>query len=358
MRCFNYSAGPSVLPTEVLEEVKKQLLDYNGCGMSVMEMSHRSKFYDEIHNECIALLRELMSVPDDYDILLMQGGGSTQFEAVPLNLMTENRKADYVLTGVWSKKAFKEATRYGDVVAAASSEDKNFTYIPDVEKISFRNGIDYAYITLNNTIYGTHFTALPNPNAPLVGDASSNICAENIDVSKFGLLFAGAQKNLGPAGVTVVIVKRDLLCKESAACPTMMKYSTHASKNSLYNTPPTFAIYVMMLNLRYLKKFGGISEMEKFNKQKSGILYDFIDQSDFYTCPNAVEARSLVNIPFVTPNAETDAEFVKQAEAQGLRSLKGHKLVGGLRASLYNGMPMEGVTALVEFMKRFEVEHK
>ena len=358
MRSFNYSAGPSVLPVEVLEQVKAELLDFGGSGMSVMEMSHRGKFYDRIHAECLSLIRELMHVPEDYDILLMQGGGSTQFEAVPLNLMTNHKKADYVLTGVWATKAYKEAKRYGDAAVAATSEDANFTYIPDVKTISFRPDIDYGYITLNNTIYGTHYTEYPTLSAPLVGDASSNIMAEELPVEKFGLLFAGAQKNLGPAGVTVVIVKKDLLGHESEFCPTMMKYSTHAAKNSLYNTPPTFAIYVMMLNLRYLKKFGGVKEMEAFNKAKSKKLYDFIDESGFYVCPNRADARSLVNIPFVTPSAELDAKFVKEAEAQNLHSLKGHKLVGGLRASLYNGMPMEGVDALISFMKDFEARNK
>ena len=354
-RIYNYSAGPSMLPLDVLLEAQKDFVDYQGCGMSVCEMSHRSKQYDAINNECLALLRELMEVPDNYDIILVQGGGSTQFEAVPLNLLKKG-KADYIVTGNFAKKAYKEAIKYGDVHVAASSEDKNYTYIP--KTFDFRDDIDYVHITQNNTIFGTRYTTLPKTNAPLVADVSSMILSEKIDVSKYGVLYAGAQKNLAPAGVTVVIVRKDLVTDGMSICPTMLKWKTQVDNNSLYNTPPCFSIYMMMLNLRYLKAHGGVKEQQKFNEYKAGLLYDFIDSSDFYTNSVNKEDRSLMNVPFVTKSADLDAAFVKEAGANGFASIKGHRLVGGMRASIYNAMPLSGITDLIEFMKKFELANK
>jgi phosphoserine aminotransferase len=316
-------------------------------------MSHRSKWYDAINNECIALIRELMNVPDEYAIILVQGGASTQFEAVPLNLLKKG-KADYIVTGNFAKKAFKEAGKYGDIKKVASSEDRNFTYIPKTKKEDFRPDADYVHITENNTIFGTKFPTLPDTDLPIVSDMSSCIMSEVIDVTKYGLIYAGAQKNLAPAGVTVVIVRKDLLGNEMAICPTMLKYQTQVDNNSLYNTPPCWAIYVMMLNLRHLKAMGGVEEMEKINRRKAQMLYDYIDSTPFYNNYVEKECRSIMNVPFVAPTDELNAKFVKEAEAQGLVSLKGHKLVGGMRASIYNAMPVEGVEALIEFMKKFE----
>ena len=356
MRVFNFSAGPSTLPTEVVKLAGQNIEDYNGSGMSVMEMSHRSKWYDAINNECIALIRELMNVPEEYAIILVQGGASTQFEAVPLNLL-KNGKADYIVTGNFAKKAFKEACKYGDIKKVASSEDRNFTYIPKTKKEDFRPDADYVHITENNTIFGTKFPTLPDTDLPIVSDMSSCIMSEVIDVTKYGLIYAGAQKNLAPAGVTVVIVRKDLLGHEMPICPTMLKYQTQVDNNSLYNTPPCWAIYVMMLNLRHLKALGGVEEMEKINRKKAQMLYDYIDSTPFYNNYVDKECRSIMNVPFVAPTDELNAKFVKEAEAQGLVSLKGHKLVGGMRASIYNAMPVEGVEALIEFMKKFEREN-
>lgn len=356
MRVYNFSAGPSMLPMEVLQEAQRDFLDYNGSGMSVCEMSHRSKYYDEINNECIALFKELMNIPDNYSVIFVQGGGSTQFEAVPLNLLTGSGKADYIVTGNFAKKAYKEAIKYGDVAVAGSSEDKKFTYIPKDLKI--RDDIDYLYICQNNTIFGTRYTQLPKTSANIVSDISSNILSEKIDVSKYGVLFAGAQKNLAPAGVTIVIARNDLIGDGMPICPTMLKWKTQADNNSLYNTPPCFPIYMAMLTLRYLKKLGGVSEMQKINEYKSGLLYDFIDNSDFFSNGVAKEDRSLMNVPFVTPNADLDAKFIKEASNEGLVSLKGHRLVGGMRASIYNAMPVDGVKKLIDFMKKFEIANK
>lgn len=356
MRVYNFSAGPSMLPLEVLEEAQKGFVDYNNSGMSVTEMSHRSSFYDEIHNECISLFRELMNIGDNYEVLLVQGGASTQFEAVPLNLL--HSKADYIVTGNFSKKAYKEAIKFGDIALAGSSEDKNFTYIPKREALNFRDGIDYVHFTSNNTIFGTRFTSVPKVDAPLVCDMSSNILSEVINVNDYGLIYAGAQKNVAPAGVTIVIVRKDLIENPNPLCPTMLKYKTQADANSLYNTPPCFSIYMAMLNLRHLKKLGGISEIQKVNEYKAGLLYDFIDNSSFYKNSVVKEDRSLMNVPFVTGDSELDKKFVKEAGANGLQSIKGHKLVGGMRASIYNAMPVEGVKALIEFMKKFELENK
>ena len=357
MRVYNFSAGPSMLPLEVLEEAGRQITDYQGSGMSVMELSHRGKVYEPIHNECIALVRELMNVPDNYDILLVQGGASTQFEAVPLNLLVKG-KADYVVTGNFSNKAYKEARKYGDIRLVASSEEAGYTYIPKVTRADFRDDIDYVHITENNTIFGTKWNYTPDCGADLVSDMSSCIMSEVADVSNYALIYAGAQKNLAPAGVTLVIVRKDLLGHEMAICPTMLKYSTQAKDNSLYNTPPCWAIYVMMLNMRYLKKMGGVPAMEKVNREKAAMLYDFIDNSSFYRNKVNPEDRSIMNVPFVTPSPELDAAFVKEAEAAGLVSLKGHRLAGGMRASIYNAMPVEGVKALIEFMKKFETANK
>ena len=356
MRVFNFSAGPSVLPLEVLQEAQKDLLNYNGSGMSVMEMSHRSTWYDEINNECIALVRELLNVPEDYHIILVQGGASTQFEAVPLNLM-KSGKADYIVTGNFSKKAYEEAIKYGDIKLVASSADKNHTYIPTTKREDFRPDADYLHITENNTIFGTKYPSLPDTDLPIVSDMSSCIMSEVIDVSKYGLIYAGAQKNLSPAGVTLVIVRKDLLGNEMPVCPTMLKYSVHAKNNSMYNTPPVWPMYMMMLNLRHLKKLGGVPAIEKINREKAKMLYDYIDSTTFYQNNVEKSCRSIMNVPFVTASKELDDKFVKEATEAGLVNIKGHKVVGGMRASIYNAMPVEGVKALIEFMKKFEKEN-
>ena len=340
-----------MLPLEVLQQAQAEFVDYNGCGMSVTEMSHRSKQFDAIHNECIALIRELMGVPDNYEVLLVQGGASTQFAAIPMNLLSTG-KADYVVTGNFAKKAYKEALKYGDIHIAGSSEADKFTYIP--KNLDIRDDADYLYICQNNTIFGTRFSKLPECKMPLVADISSNILSEEMDVSKYGVLYAGAQKNLAPAGLTIVIVRKDLIKEPMSFCPTMLSWKVMAENNSLYNTPPCFAIYMAMLNLRYLKKLGGVKEMQKINVYKAGLLYDYIDSSSFYVNSVNKEDRSYMNVPFNTPNADLDAAFVKQAGENGFVSIKGHRLVGGMRASIYNAMPVEGITSLIEFMKEFE----
>ncbi len=357
MKVFNFSAGPGMLPEDVKLSVQKNLLDYEGSGMSVMEMSHRSKWYDAIHNEALASLRELMNIGDDYDVLFVQGGASQQFDAVPLNLLVKG-KADYIVTGNFAGKAQESAQKYGDIRIAASSKDKNFTYIP--ENVTFRDDIDYVHITQNNTIFGTRYTerTLPTPSVPLVSDMSSMILSEEVDVNKYGLIYAGAQKNIAPAGVTIVIVRKDLVGHQMPICPKMLSYKTQADANSLYNTPPCFPIYVAMLVFRHLEKAGGVKEIQKINEYKAGLLYDFIDNSDlFHNYVNKAD-RSMMNVPFVTGNPELDAKFVKEAGEHGLVSIKGHKLVGGMRASIYNAMPVEGVTTLIDFMKKFETENK
>lgn len=351
MRVYNFSAGPSMLPLEVLQEAQAEFVDYKGCGMSVTEMSHRSKQFDAIHNECISLIRELMGVPENYEVLLVQGGASTQFAAIPMNLLTSG-KADYVVTGNFAKKAYKEALKYGDIHVAGSSEADKFTYIP--KELDIRDDADYLYICQNNTIFGTRYNKLPECKMPLVADISSNILSEEMDVSKYGVLYAGAQKNLAPAGLTIVIVRKDLIKEPMSYCPTMLSWKVMAENNSLYNTPPCFAIYMAMLNLRHLKKLGGVKEMQKINVYKAGLLYDYIDSSSFYVNRVNKEDRSYMNVPFNTPNADLDAMFVKQAGENGFVSIKGHRLVGGMRASIYNAMPVEGITSLIEFMKEFE----
>lgn len=356
MRAYNFSAGPSMLPLEVLQEAQKDFVDYKGCGMSVCEMSHRSKQYDEIHTECLSLLKELMNIPDNYATLLVQGGASQQFDAIPLNLLTGSGKADYVVTGNFAKKAYKAAKQFGDIHVAGSSEDAKFSYIP--KDLDIRDDIDYLYICQNNTIFGTRYAELPKTNALLVSDISSNILSEEMDVSKYGVLYAGAQKNVAPAGVTIVIVRKDLITDATPNCPTMLKWKTQADADSLYNTPPCFSIYMAMLNLKHLKNMGGVKAIQEINRYKAGLLYDFIDNSSFYNNFVNVADRSFMNVPFVTPSDELNAKFVKEAGQNGLLSIKGHKLVGGMRASIYNAMPVEGIKALIEFMKKFELENK
>ncbi len=356
MKVYNFSAGPSVLPEEVLLTAQKELINYNNSGISIMEASHRGKIYEPAHNEAIENLRELLNISDDYEVLFVQGGASMQFEAVPLNLLKKG-KADYLVTGNFAKKAYSEAKKYGDIVAAASSEDKNFTYIPKFDSNTFRSDIDYVHCTSNNTIYGTRMTKFPEVET-LVCDMSSNILSEKIDVNKFGLIYAGAQKNISCAGVTIVIVRKSLLGNEMPICPTMLKYSIQAKNNSLYNTPPCFAIYIAGLTFKWLKKIGGVEAIQKINEEKAALLYDFIDNSAFYTNPVNPSDRSIMNVPFIAPSEELNAEFVKGAEAAGLISLKGHRLVGGMRASIYNAMPIEGIKALIEYMKKFELANK
>ena len=357
MRAYNFSAGPSALPLEVLEEAQKEFLDFAGTGMSVTEISHRNKKFEEIVNEGSALLRELLNIPDDYAVIFVQGGASQQFAAVPLNLMHKG-KADYVVTGNFAKKAFQEGKIYGDAACVASSEDKTYTYIPDVNAIPFREDTDYVHICANNTIFGTRYVEFPETKAPLVADMSSDILSREIDVKKFGVIYAGAQKNLAPAGVTLVIAKRDLIQDPLPICPTMLKWKVQDENNSLYNTPPCFSIYMATLVLRRLKKLGGIKAINEVNEYKAGLLYDFIDNSSFYSNHVEKKYRSIMNVPFVTPDKDLDAAFIKGASEHGLVSLKGHRLVGGMRASIYNAMPVEGVKALIEYMKQFEEENK
>ena len=347
-----------MLPVEVLEKAQREMVEYPGAGMSVMEMSHRSKDYDDIIKGCEKLVRELMNVPDNYKVMFLQGGGSSQFTMVPMNLGNKNKKCDIVITGQWAKKAMQEAKRYIEVNEVASSADKTFSYIPKLDKSTFSPDADYFYICLNNTIYGTKFPELPDTgDVPLVADISSMIMSEELDVSKFGLLFAGAQKNLGPAGVTLVIVREDLIGNAMDITPTMFDYQIHADNDSLYNTPPTYGIYVMKLVLEWIKEQGGVAAVEKVNKEKAKILYDFLDSSKLFKGTVVPEDRSLMNVPFITGNEELDAKFVKEAKAAGFVNLKGHRSVGGMRASIYNAMPFEGVEKLVEFMKKFEAEN-
>ncbi|MDR3262923.1 MAG: 3-phosphoserine/phosphohydroxythreonine transaminase [Clostridiales bacterium] len=357
MRAYNFSAGPSMLFEDTLKETQDNMLSYKDSGLCVAEMSHRSKDYSEIHTEFITTLKELMKISDDYDVLLLQGGASQQFDAVPLNLIKKG-KADYVITGHWSERAYSQALPHGDIAAVASSKQAVFTYIPELPASIFRDGTDYVHITTNNTIYGTKYTKLPDTKAPLVADMSSNILSEVIDVGKFGLIYAGAQKNIGPAGLTVVIIRKDLITKDLPNCPKMLNYYTQSSADSLFNTPPCLAVYMSMLNLRYLKKLGGISAIQKINEEKAGLLYDFIDNSAFYVNNVNKKDRSLMNIPFLSPNGDLDKKFIKEAEAQNLLTLAGHKTVGGMRASVYNAMPIEGVKKLIAFMKKFELENK
>ena len=357
-RVYNFSAGPSCLPLEALEKAQKELISYGSSGMSVMEMSLRSSDFQNIIDNCEALLRKLLNIGDNYKVLFLQGGASTQFAMVPLNLY-KNKKADYVLTGVWSKKAAKEAGRYGDVNVVASSEDKTFSYIPELSTDMFSKDADYVHITHNNTIYGTRYTTLPDVgNVPLVADMSSSILSQEIDVNKFGIIYAGAQKNMAPAGLTVAIVREDLIGNALDITPTMLNYQTHADNGSMFNTPPTFAIYMCSLVCEWLDKLGGIKEIQKVNEYKAGLLYDFLDSSSMFKGTVEKKDRSLMNVPFVTDSDELNAKFIKEAKENGLVNLKGHRSVGGMRASIYNAMPVDGVKKLVEFMKKFETENK
>ncbi len=355
-RVYNFSAGPSMLPEAVLTKAAAEMLDYEGSGQSVMEMSHRSKVYDAIIKDAEKLLREVMQIPDNYKVLFLQGGASSQFAMVPMNLMTKNKKADYVLTGQWATKAYKEAARYGDAVAAASSKDKTFSYIPKLDKSMFRPDADYVHICMNNTIYGTVYHELPDTgDIPLVADISSCILSKPIDVSKFALLYAGAQKNMAPAGLTVVIVREDFIGNAMDITPTMFNYQTHADNGSMFNTPPCYTIYIAKLVLEWIKnEIGGLEKMQEINEKKAAMLYDFLDNSKMFKGTVVPEDRSLMNVPFVTGNEELDAKFVKEATAAGFVNLKGHRTVGGMRASIYNAMPVEGVEKLVAFMKDFE----
>lgn len=357
-RVYNFSAGPAVLPEEVLKEAAAEMLDYRGTGMSVMEMSHRSKSYETIIEDAESDLRDLLHIPENYKVLFLQGGGSTQFAMVPMNLM-KNRVADYIITGQWAKKAHKEASIYGKANAIASSADKTFSYIPDCSDLPVSEDADYVYICENNTIYGTKFWTLPNTKGKLlVADQSSCFLSEPVDVSKYGLIFAGAQKNVGPAGTVIVIIREDLITEDVlGGTPTMLRYKIHADAKSLYNTPPTYGIYMCGKVFKWLKSKGGLEEMKKINEEKAKILYDFLDESKLFKGTVVKKDRSIMNVPFITGNEELDALFVKESKAAGLENLKGHRTVGGMRASIYNAMPKAGVEKLVEFMSDFEKKH-
>ena len=357
-RVYNFSAGPAVLPEEVLQEAADEMLDYRGCGMSVMEMSHRSKVYDNIIKEAEADLRDLMNIPDNYKVLFLQGGASQQFAAIPMNLM-KNKKAAYIVTGQWAKKAYQEAKMYGDAVEVASSADKTFSYIPDCSDLDIPEDADYVYICENNTIYGTKFKELPNTKGhTLVADVSSCFLSEPVDVTKYGVIYGGVQKNVGPAGVVIVIIREDLITDDVLpGTPTMLKYKTQADADSLYNTPPCYGIYICGKVFKWLKKMGGLEVMKQRNEEKAKILYDFLEQSKLFKGTVVPKDRSLMNVPFVTGDADLDAKFVKEATEAGFVNLKGHRTVGGMRASIYNAMPKEGVEKLVAFMKKFEEEN-
>lgn len=357
-RVYNFSAGPAVLPEEVLKEAAAEMLDYRGTGMSVMEMSHRSKSYETIIEDAESDLRDLLHIPENYKVLFLQGGGSTQFAMVPMNLM-KNRVADYIITGQWAKKAHKEASIYGKANAIASSADKTFSYIPDCSDLPVSEDADYVYICENNTIYGTKFWTLPNTKGKLlVADQSSCFLSEPVDVSKYGLIFAGAQKNVGPAGTVIVIIREDLITEDVLeGTPTMLRYKIHADAKSLYNTPPTYGIYMCGKVFKWLKAKGGLEEMKKINEEKAKILYDFLDESKLFKGTVVKKDRSIMNVPFITGNEELDALFVKESKAAGLENLKGHRTVGGMRASIYNAMPKAGVEKLVGFMSDFEKKH-
>lgn len=358
MRVYNFSAGPAILPEEVLKRAADEMLEYGESGQSVMEMSHRSKEYQAIIDSVEAKLREIMAIPDNYKVLFLQGGASSQFAMIPLNLMNKSGKADFVITGQWANKAYQEASRYGECKAVASSKDKTFSYIPELDKANFTPDADYFHICYNNTIYGTKFTELPDcGNVPLVADMSSSILSEPVDVSKYGMIYAGAQKNMGPAGLTVVIIREDLIGNARDITPTMFNYQTHADNGSMYNTPPTYGIYILGLVLDWVKEQGGLEKMSEINAKKAALLYDFLDGSKLFKATVQGKDRSLMNVPFVTGSDELDAKFVSEAKKQGLINLKGHRSVGGMRASIYNAMPYAGVEKLVEFMKKFEAEN-
>lgn len=357
-RVYNFSAGPAVLPEEVLREAAEEMMDYRGCGMSVMEMSHRSKVFDDIIKEAEQDIRDLMNIPDNYKVLFLQGGASQQFAAIPMNLM-RNKKAGYIVTGQWAKKAYQEAKLYGEAIELASSADKTFSYIPDCSDLDIPDDLDYVYICENNTIYGTKFKTLPNTKGKdLVADVSSCFLSEPIDVSKYAVVYGGVQKNVGPAGMVIVIIREDLIRDDVLpGTPTMLKYKTQADADSLYNTPPCYTIYMCGKVFKWLKKMGGLEAMKELNEKKAKILYDFLDESQMFNGTVRKEDRSLMNVPFVTGNADLDAKFVAEAKAAGFENLKGHRTVGGMRASIYNAMPIEGVEKLVEFMKDFEAKN-
>ena len=357
-RIYNFSAGPAVLPEEVLKEAQDEMFDYKGSGMSVMEMSHRSKVYDDIIKEAEADLRDLMNIPDNYKVLFLQGGASQQFAMIPMNLM-KNGVADYIVTGQWAKKAYQEAQMYGKANKIASSEDETFSYIPDCSDLPISPDADYVYICENNTIYGTKFKELPNTKGKiLVSDVSSCFLSEPVDVTKYGMIYGGVQKNIGPAGVVIAIIREDLITDEVyPGTPTMLRYKIHAENGSMYNTPPCYGIYICGKVFKWLKKQGGLEAMKAHNEKKAAILYDFLDSSKMFKGTVRKEDRSLMNVPFVTGDANLDAKFVKEAKAAGFENLKGHRSVGGMRASIYNAMPIEGVEALVKFMAKFEAEN-
>ena len=354
-RVYNFSAGPAVLPECVLKEAAEEMMDYKGTGMSVMEMSHRSKAYDEIIKTAEADLRELMNIPDNYKVLFLQGGASQQFAMIPMNLM-KNKVADYIITGQWAKKAYQEAQKYGKANKIATSEDKTFSYIPDCSDLPISEDADYVYICENNTIYGTKFKELPNTKGKiLVSDVSSCFLSEPVDVSKYGIIYGGVQKNIGPAGVVIVIIREDLITEDVLpGTPTMLQYKIHADAQSLYNTPPAYGIYICGKVFKWIKEMGGLAAMKERNEKKAKILYDFLDESKLFKGTVEKKDRSLMNVPFVTGDADMDAKFVKEAKEAGFENLKGHRSVGGMRASIYNAMPIEGVEALVAFMKKFE----
>lgn len=357
-RVYNFSAGPSMLPEQVLAKAAQEMLDYKGSGQSVMEMSHRSPVYEAIIKDAEDIIREVMEIPDNYHVLFLQGGASMQFAMIPMNLMGQKKKADFVNTGVWSKKAIAEAKRFGTARVVATSEDKNFNYIPKLDKSMFDSDAAYVHITTNNTIFGTRYREIPDTgNVPLVADMSSNILSEVYDITKFGLVYAGAQKNLGPAGVCLVVIRNDLTGKAMENTPTMLNYDTHIKEGSMFNTPPCYSIYIMKMVAEWVKQQGGVAAMQKINERKAAILYNYLDNSKMFKATVVPEFRSLMNVPFVSPNENLDKEFVKSAEKTGFVNLKGHRLVGGMRASIYNAMPEEGVVKLVEFMKKFEMEH-
>ncbi|MBQ5320837.1 MAG: 3-phosphoserine/phosphohydroxythreonine transaminase [Oscillospiraceae bacterium] len=358
-RVLNFSAGPSALPEWVLKKAAEEMLDYNGSGQSVMEMSHRSPVYASIINDCEERLRRVLSIPENYDVLFLQGGASLQFCMVPMNLMNKSGKADYIITGQWANKAYKEGVRFGECKVLANSNDKTYSYIPKVDSKEFTPDADYLHICYNNTIYGTHYPYIPETgDVPLVADMSSCILSEKIDVSKFGLIYAGAQKNMGPAGLTVVIVRKDLVGNAKENTPTMLDYKTHADNGSMFNTPPTYAIYICGLVLRWIEEVvGGIDKMEEYNKKKAAVLYNYLDESKMFKATVEGEDRSLMNVPFVTGDEALDKKFIAEAKAAGLVNLAGHRSVGGMRASIYNAMTIEGVETLVEFMKKFEKDN-
>ena len=361
-KVFNFSAGPATLPVEVLQKAADQMLEYGDSGQSVMEMSHRSKEYQAIIDETEARLRKVMNIPDNYKVLFLQGGASSQFAMIPLNLMNKTGKADFVLTGQWATKAYQEAVKLcgeENCNVIASSKDKTFSYIPELDKSKFNPTADYFHICQNNTIYGTKWAELPDTgNVPLVADLSSCILSEPVDVSKYGMIYAGAQKNMGPAGLTVVIIREDLIGNAKKGTPTMFDYETHAKNGSMYNTPPTYGIYILDLVLEWIENKGGLEAMKELNEKKASIIYDFLDKSEMFKPTVQGKDRSLMNVPFVTGNADLDAKFVAEAKANGFINIKGHRSVGGMRASIYNAMPIEGVQKLVDFMAKFEAENK